>query len=60
MPRMENSQAPKEEGLRIILEIIGKLKGMTSVNGIHMMAVACEDIVQDIIDKSGPMPRPVV
>ena len=58
--RMENSEAPKEEGVRIILEIIERLKDMPGVHGIHIMAVGWEDIVPEVVEKSGLMPRPVV
>jgi len=58
--RMEQSGTPKEEGVRIILEIIEQLKDMPGVHGIHIMAVGWEDIVPEIVEKSGLMPRPVV
>ena len=58
--RMEQSGAPKEEGVRIILEIIEQLKDMPGVHGIHIMAVSWEDIVPEVVEKSGLMPRPVV
>ncbi len=58
--RMEQSGAPKEEGVRIILEIIEQLKDMPGVHGIHILAVSWEDIVPEVVEKSGLMPRPVV
>ncbi|MEE9366123.1 MAG: methylenetetrahydrofolate reductase, partial [Dehalococcoidales bacterium] len=58
--QMEQSLAPKEEGVRIILEIIEQLKDMPGVHGIHIMAVSWEDIVSEVVEKSGLMPRPVV
>jgi methylenetetrahydrofolate reductase (NADPH) len=58
--RMEQSETPKEEGVKIILEIIEQLKDMPGVHGIHIMAVSWEDIVSEVVQKSGLMPRPVV
>jgi len=58
--RMEKSEAPKEEGVKIILEIIDELKEMPGVHGIHIMAVGWEDIVPEVVEESGLMPRPVV
>ena len=58
--RMEKADNPKEEGVRIVLEIIEQLKDMPGVHGIHIMAVNWEDIVPEIVQKSGLMPRPVV
>jgi len=58
--RMEKAENPKEEGVEIILEIIEKLKDMPGIHGIHIMAVGWEDIVPEVVQKSGLMPRPVV
>jgi methylenetetrahydrofolate reductase (NADPH) len=57
-------QAPKgtvkEEGLKITLEIIEKVKAIPGVHGIHIMAVGWEDIVPEIVERAGLMPRPVI
>jgi methylenetetrahydrofolate reductase (NADPH) len=58
--RMEGASDAKAEGVKIILEIIEQLKEMPGVHGIHIMAVGWEDIVADIVEKAGLMPRPVV
>ena len=43
--RMEEAQTPKDEGLRIALDIIEQLKEIPGIKGIHIMAVGWEDIV---------------
>jgi methylenetetrahydrofolate reductase (NADPH) len=58
--RMEKAEKAKEEGVRIILEIIEQLKEMPGVHGIHIMAVGWEEIVPELVEKAGLMPRPVV
>lgn len=58
--RMEQAESAREEGLRIILEIIEQLKEIPGVHGIHIMAVGWEDIVPEMVEKAGLMPRPVV
>jgi len=58
--RMGEAESPKEEGVKIILEIIEQLKEMPGVHGIHIMAVGWEDIVPEVVEKAGLMPRPVV
>jgi len=58
--RMENAESAKEEGVRIILEIIEQLKEIPGVHGIHIMAVGWEDIVPEMVEKAGLMPRPAV
>ena len=57
--RMEKAENAKEEGVRIILEVVEQLKEMPGVHGIHIMAVSWEDIVPEVVEKAGLMPRPV-
>jgi len=58
--RMEDAESAKEEGVRIALEIIEQLKEIPGVHGIHIMAVGWEDIVPDIVERAGLLPRPVL
>ncbi len=58
--RMADAEDPKEEGLKICLEAIEQLKDVDGVHGVHIMAVAWEDIVPRIVDEAGLMPRPIV
>jgi 5,10-methylenetetrahydrofolate reductase len=58
--RMADSEDPKEEGVKIVLETIEQLKEVKGVHGIHIMAVAWEDVVPRIVEEAGLMPRPVM
>jgi len=58
--RMEEAKVAKEEGIRIALEIIEQLKEVPGVHGIHIMAVGWEDIVPEIVEQAGLLPRPVL
>ena len=58
--RMADAKEPKEEGVKICLETIEQLKDVEGVHGVHIMAVAWEDIVPRIVEEAGLMPRPVV
>lgn len=58
--RMEDAKQPKEEGVNIILEIIEQLKEIKGVYGIHIMAVAWEEIVPEIVNRAKLYPRPKV
>ena len=58
--RMEEASEAKEEGVRIILEIIEQLKEIPGVHGIHIMAVGWEDIVPVIVEQAGFLPRPIL
>jgi methylenetetrahydrofolate reductase (NADPH) len=58
--RLENAEKAKDEGVKIILEIIEQIKEMPGVHGLHIMAVGWEDIVPEMVEKAGLMPRPVL
>jgi len=58
--RMEESKESKEEGVKIALEIIEQLKEIDGIHGIHIMAVAWEDIVPNIVERAGLLPRPIL
>jgi methylenetetrahydrofolate reductase (NADPH) len=40
------------------LELIAELKNVEGVSGIHILAVGWEDIVPEIVEKAGFLPRP--
>jgi methylenetetrahydrofolate reductase (NADPH) len=58
LERMERTKDPKEEGVRICVEIIEKLKTIEGVRGVHIMAIAWESIVPEIVQRSNLYPRP--
>jgi methylenetetrahydrofolate reductase (NADPH) len=58
--RMADAKDPKEEGVKICLETIEELKEVEGIHGVHIMAVAWEDIVPRIVAEAGLMPRPIV
>ncbi|MFH1147347.1 MAG: methylenetetrahydrofolate reductase [Pseudomonadota bacterium] len=58
--RMEGAKDAKEEGVKIAIEIIERVKEIEGVHGVHIMAVAWEDIVPRIVQESGLMPRPIM
>ena len=47
-----------EEGLKICLETIAELRDIDGVHGVHIMAIEWEDIVGEIVESAGLMPRP--
>jgi 5,10-methylenetetrahydrofolate reductase len=58
--RLEKAENAKDEGVKIILEIIEQLKEIPGVHGIHIMAVGWEDVVPEVVERAGLMPRPVL
>jgi methylenetetrahydrofolate reductase (NADPH) len=47
-----------EEGIKICIETIQRLKEVKGIAGFHVMAIEWEDKVSEIVEKSGLYPRP--
>ncbi len=58
--RMEDAADTKTEGVNIGIEIIEQMKEIPGVHGVHIMAVGWEDIVPEIVERTGLLPRPVL
>jgi methylenetetrahydrofolate reductase (NADPH) len=58
LDRMKASPDKKEEGIKICVETIEHLKTVEGVAGVHIMAVAWEEIVPEIVTRAGLLPRP--
>lgn len=56
--RMKAAENKKEEGVKICVEMIEHLKTIEGVAGVHIMAVAWEEIVPEIVERAGLLPRP--
>ena len=54
LERMEKAgNGEAEEGVQILLELIGSLKGKKGINGIHLMTMGWEEIVGRIVTEAG-------
>lgn len=58
--RLEKAEDIKAEGVQIAVEQIQYLKKMEGVAGVHIMAIAWEEIVPEIVKRAGLYPRPEV
>ena len=56
--RMRRASDAKSEGIKICVEQIEHLKSVEGVHGVHIMAIAWEEIVPEIVQKTGLYPRP--
>lgn len=58
--RLRQTPKPKKraEGKRICVEIIQQVREMTGVAGVHVMAYRQEEMVAEIIEEAGLLPRP--
>ena len=60
--RMKGTPKEKqaEEGIKICVETIEKLREMPGVRGVHIMAIEWEEKVSEIVKAAGLLPRPEV
>ena len=47
-----------DEGVKICLETIAELREIEGVHGVHIMAIEWEEVVGEIVESAGLMPRP--
>lgn len=59
--RMEGVPEDKqrEEGINICVETIRRLREIPGIKGVHIMAIEWEDVVGEIVERAGLLPRPV-
>lgn len=48
----------REEGKRVCIEIIKQVREIEGVAGIHIMAYKQQDLIPEIVEEAGLMPRP--
>jgi methylenetetrahydrofolate reductase (NADPH) len=58
--RLKGAEDKKEEGLKIAIETIERLKEIEGVHGVHVMAIAWEEKVPEIVERAGLYPRPQI
>jgi methylenetetrahydrofolate reductase (NADPH) len=56
--RLRGAENKKAEGLNIAVETIQQLKEIEGVAGVHIMAIAWEEVVPEIVERAGLYPRP--
>lgn len=56
--RIKGASDKKEEGIKLCVETIEHLKHVEGLAGVHIMAVAWEEIVPEIVTRAGLLPRP--
>ncbi|MGW8317680.1 MAG: methylenetetrahydrofolate reductase [Candidatus Promineifilaceae bacterium] len=58
--KRNRSKAWQEEGIRICVELIQRLREVEGVAGVHIMAIEWEEAVKSIVEGAGLYPRPEV
>jgi 5,10-methylenetetrahydrofolate reductase len=54
------SEAWKETGIQICIELIQQLREVEGVAGVHIMAIEWEEAVKPLVEGAGLLPRPVI
>ena len=53
------SNAWKEEGIKVCIDLIKQVRQIEGVAGVHIMAIEWEEAIKPIADGAGLLPRPV-
>src|SRR5438876_6789245 len=56
--RMERAPNPKAEGVSIAVRTIKALEKIEGVRGVHLMPIGWEEVVPDLVQEAGLLPRP--
>ncbi|MFZ5648093.1 MAG: methylenetetrahydrofolate reductase [Bacillota bacterium] len=57
--RLKNAQDQKREGVEVAIEQIKYIReNVKGVHGVHVMAIAWEEVVPEIVERTGLFPRP--
>ena len=58
--RMDEAENPREEGIKIAVELINDLGKIPGVRGVHVQPIEWESAVREIADKARLLPRPEI
>jgi len=58
--RMKSAEDKRSEGIRVTVELIEAMKGIPGVRGVHLQAIEAEEMLPEIVEKAGLLPRPKV
>ncbi|MHC4721962.1 MAG: methylenetetrahydrofolate reductase [Planctomycetota bacterium] len=56
--RMKSASDAKAEGIKITIELIEAVKEIPGIRGIHLQAIEAEELLTDIVESAGLLPRP--
>jgi len=58
--RMQNAEDKKAECVNIALDLIKEIRQIEGLSGLHIMAIGWEEIVPEIVERAGLLPRPKI
>ncbi|MFH1922165.1 MAG: methylenetetrahydrofolate reductase, partial [Planctomycetota bacterium] len=58
--RMTSAPDAREEGLKISVELIDAIRQMRGIRGVHLQAIGSEELLREVAERAGLLPRPTV
>jgi 5,10-methylenetetrahydrofolate reductase len=58
--RMKAAPDAREEGLKVSVELIDALRQMPGIRGVHLQAIELEELLPEVAERAGLLPRPKV
>ena len=58
--RMAQASDRKEESLKVTVELIEQVRAIEGVRGVHLQAIEAEELLPEIAQRAGLLPRPPV
>jgi len=58
LKRMKDAKDAKAEGVKIAVELVQAIREIPGLKGIHLQAIEWEEILPEVIEKAGLLPRP--
>lgn len=58
--RMKSASNARAEGIKISVELIEALRGIGGVRGVHVQAIESEELLPEVMERAGLLPRPQV
>jgi 5,10-methylenetetrahydrofolate reductase len=58
--RMKSAANARQEGIDISVELIDALRQMPGIRGVHLQAIESEELLPEVVERAGLLPRPKV
>lgn len=60
LKRMKEADDPKAAGVAIAVELVQAIREIPGIRGVHLQAIEWEDILPEVAERAGLLPRPVL
>ncbi|MCK5582111.1 MAG: methylenetetrahydrofolate reductase [Candidatus Omnitrophica bacterium] len=56
--RMKSADDPREEGIKVSVELINAIGDIPGIRGVHLQAIESEELLPEVAERAGLLPRP--